>query len=158
MLGMPSYTAPVGHWSEPLLDEAAARIGPDADRDVVKALLIKAATEIELLSGRSFGRAGQQTVTIDAGGLPFAELRDAHVAGFESSVDTWPVPDPVNPQFAVVLQLGRFANLPDRAIPTWQALFVAGQLVAWANQAGLLSPQYLLWRLGNAPQDQQSST
>lgn len=144
---MPSYTAPMGHWSEMLLDEAAAHIGPKADRDRVKAVLKRAATEIEVLSGRTFDPAELRTETIDPGGLPFAEVPDAHVAGFGSSVETWPVPDPANPDIASVIQLGRFEPVPDRAIPVGQALWMAGQFVARARATGRLSPEFMLWWL-----------
>jgi hypothetical protein len=144
----------MGHWSEWFLDEAAARIGPHVDRDRLREVAVEAANEVELLTGRSFGRADRQTATIDPGGLPFAELRDAHVADFEGSDKAWPIPDPVNPQFAAVLQIGEFANLPDRATPAGQALWMAGQLVAWASQTGRLEPEYLLWWLGKAIEPQ----
>lgn len=152
----------MGHWSELLLDEAAAQVGvradedrADEDRDLLRELLHKAATEIELLSGRTFGHAQQQTSLLDSGGLPFVEVPDAHVGSVDSSPTVWPVPDPVNPHVAIVLQIAKPPYLADRAIPAGQAIWAGGQLVARASRAGAFSPEYMIRWLGNALDPQQ---
>src|SRR5262245_52539239 len=49
----PTYTAQMGHWSEDLVNELAAQVAGDTDRDELRRLLLEAGQEIETLSGRS---------------------------------------------------------------------------------------------------------
>src|SRR5689334_17843062 len=121
----------MGHWSEQLVGEAAARIGRDIDESTLKSALKQAATEIEILSGRSFSSAERRTESFETGGFPFAEIPDLLVgSGVESNVEVWPIPDPRDPQHAVVLQLDQFQAFDGRAMPLGQALWSAGMLVA----------------------------
>ncbi len=145
----------MGHWSDSLLNDVSARVGPGADSAVLKELLRKAASEIELLSGRTFGEAHQRSESINSGGLPFVEVGDAHVAGFTTDHEVWPIPDPVNPHLATVVQLVRPAEIAGRAAPAGQALWVAGQFLARSVQAKRLDPWFMLWWLGKAFEPEQ---
>lgn len=138
----------MGHWSESLLAEVQERVGPNADPELLRQLLRQAAGEIELLSGRTFGGVEARTETISPG-YPFAEIGDAHVASFTSSAKAWPIPDPVNPRIATVVQLVQPAQLAPEALSTGQALWVAGQFVAAAAAGGRLAPEFVLWWLGH---------
>jgi len=134
----------MGHWSEELLEKAAVRLGPEIDRAKLKAVLKEAGTEIELLSGQTFGSVERRTLTIDSGGLPFAEVPGLQVGGYSSDGQAWPVPDVVNTHMATVLQLRKPDELAQRAVAIGEALRVAGHLVAAASKSGWLSREYLL--------------
>jgi hypothetical protein len=113
----------MGHWSEQLVGEAAARIGRGIDDAALKSALKQAATEIETLSGRNFNAAERSTESVETGGFPFAEIPDLLVgSGVESNVEVWPIPDPRDPQHAVLLQVDRFQALDGRAMPLGRAL------------------------------------
>jgi hypothetical protein len=145
---MPSYTAQVGHWSESLVDEAARRIGGSPDRGVLMYVLAQAGRELEVLSGRTFHPLRRATSVIESSGLPFVDIPDLQVGSMEPVEGAWAVPDPVNRQTAAVLQVVSLDAPAPNAAPVADALWIAGQLVAKASQAGLLSRDYVLHWLG----------
>lgn len=145
---MPSYTAQMGHWSEGLVDEAAKLIGGSPDRHVLRDALAQAGREIDVLSGRSFRPLRRTTSVIEPNGLPFVDIPELQVGSMESEARAWEVPDPVNPQMATVLQVSACADPVPKAAPIVDALWIAGQLVAQASQAGHLSGDYVLHWLG----------
>jgi hypothetical protein len=140
----------MGHWSERLLDDAAAVIGPDVDRDRLLETLIRVGHEIDILSGRTFGSTERKTVTIAAQPYPFAEIPDLNTTGMELKGEAWPIADPINQQMATVLQVARLNPSPAPAIPVGDALWIAGQLVAQASRAGRLTRDFVIWWLANA--------
>src|SRR2546422_6816484 len=101
----------MGHWSEMLVEDLAEQVDQGADRAVLKGFLRAAASEIELLSGRTFDPAQLRSEILDSGGLPFAEVADAHLAGFASDREAWPIPDPANPQLASIVQVLRPSHI-----------------------------------------------
>jgi hypothetical protein len=148
----PSYTAPMGHWSEILVDEAAREIaqrgGGSPDRRVVMDLLAQAGRELDVLSGRSFRPARRTTSVFEPNGLPFVDIPDLQVGSMEPVAGAWEVPDPVNRQMATVLQVAPFADPVPNAVSVAEALWFAGQLAAEASKAGRLSRDYVLYWLG----------
>jgi hypothetical protein len=135
----------MGHWSERVVEEAAALIGAKVDRDALREVAQTVASEIEMLAGRRFGVSEQRTVTFNSGGLLFIDVPDLQVTGgLTRDTAPWPVADPVNSHIATVLQIARPDVLDVRAIPTGEALWTAGQLVANASRDGLLSGEFLL--------------
>jgi hypothetical protein len=140
----------VGHWSEGLVEEAAALIGGDPDRERLREVLKATGQEIEILAGRSFGGGLRRaSVVIDAGGLPLADVPDLQRGSLESNDAVYEVADPVNQQMTTVLQVVPVIEPLPHAIPVGDALFVAGQLVADAARDGRLSDDYMLWWLGD---------
>jgi hypothetical protein len=81
----------MGHWEDLLVDELATRF-PHADRDRLAALAQEAGTEIETLTGQSFGPAKQNSVSIDTFGLPFVELPGLLIGSQEGPSGMWPIP------------------------------------------------------------------
>ena len=152
---MPSYTAPMGHWSESLVDEAAQQIGGSPDRRMLMDLLAQAGRELDVLSGRSFHPLRRTTSVIEPNGLLFVDIPDLQVGSMEPVVGAWAVPDPVNPQLATVLQVASLADPAPRAVPVADALWIAGQLVAEASQTGRLSRDYVLHWLGASADREQ---
>jgi hypothetical protein len=75
--------------------------------------------------------------------------------GFTSDREVWPIPDPVNPDIATIVQLAKPADMATSAMPTGSALWAAGQFVAWAVRAQRLDPRFMLWWLGKAFDPQQ---
>lgn len=140
----------MGHWSEMLVEEVAQRVGQGADRGVLKELLKEVGSEVELLSGRTFGQAELRSEIIDSGGFPFVEVADAHITGFTSDHEVWPVPDPANPHLASVVQMLRPANTATTAMPTGHAVWAAGQFLSWAVQTQRLDTRFMLAWLGSA--------
>jgi hypothetical protein len=151
----------VGHWSESLFEQAAREIGidVDVDGDRLRETLKKAGREIEILAGRRFGVSERKSVTIVRQPLPFVEIPDLQVGSpIESEGGVvWPIPDPVNPDLATVVQLGEIhPPSTDRRVPIGDALWAAGNLAARERRAGRLSADYVIWWLGNAiPKDQR---
>lgn len=155
------YTARVGHWSESLFEQAAREIGidPEVDGDRLRETLEKAGREIEILAGRRFGVSERKSVTILRQPFPIAEIPDLQVGSpMESEGGAiWPIPDPVTPHMATVVQLGEIQPPPtDRRVPIGDALWAAGNLAARERRAGRLSADYVIWWLGTAiPKDQR---
>jgi hypothetical protein len=102
----------MGHWTEALVAEAAARLPADVDRDRLLEALHAAGDEIELLTGQSFAPAQRHTVGINSFGLPFVELPGL-IIGTEAGGTTpmLPIPNPVDRQRATVVQIGEFCRL-----------------------------------------------
>ncbi|MHB1475427.1 MAG: hypothetical protein ACYCV4_17745 [Dermatophilaceae bacterium] len=138
----------MGHWSESLVDDVAKMVGGDSDREVLRQMLLKAASEIEILAGRSFGYTDRVTIDIASGGLPFADIPDLQRGTMDALGEAHAVPDPADKQMATVLQMAPLAERVPQAMPIGQALWVAGQLVAEASRSGRLSKDFLLEWLG----------
>ncbi|MFD4937240.1 hypothetical protein [Streptomyces virginiae] len=138
----------MGHWSEGLVDKAAQLIGGNADRQVVREALELAGREIDTLAGRTFQPLRRAISVIEPNGLPFVDIPDLQVGSLESEAGAWAVPDPVNPEMSIVLQVAPLGVSAPRAAPVGDALRIAGQLVARASQEGYLSADYILQRLG----------
>lgn len=137
----------MGHWSDGLVDEAARTIGGNPDRAALAAVVAKAAHEIEALAGRSFPPVRRVSSSIEPNGLPFVDVPDAHLGSLEGA-EVWLVPDPVNKNMAGVLQFARLASETATSLSTAQGLSIAGQVVAQAAQAGLLTSDYVVRWLG----------
>lgn len=149
------YTAHVGHWSESLFQQAARELGIDAevDGDRLREALAQAGREIEILAGRRFGVTERKSVTLLRQPFPFVEIPDLQVGSpMESEGGViWPIPDPVNPHTATVVQLGEIRPPPtNRRVPMGDALWVAGNLAARERRTGRLSADYVIWWLGKA--------
>jgi hypothetical protein len=142
----------MGHWAERLVEEVAANVGADPDREEVRRALIVAGQEMEVLAGRVFGVGGRRSMQIDTGGLPLAEIPDLHSGSISSVDDVHEVPDPVNPLMSTVLQVVPLERVVPTAIPTGDALSIAGQLVADAAESGRLSREYVIEWLGHTHQ------
>ncbi|NJD62735.1 MAG: hypothetical protein FIA93_08445 [Deltaproteobacteria bacterium] len=149
-LSTPRYTAHVGHWSESLVDEAAATIGGNPDRDRLRQLLRETGQEIDILAGRSFGGGGRKSVGLDSRGFPLVEVPDMQRGSLDSENQINEVPDPVNKQMTTVLQLAPLMDPTPLAIAPGDALFVAGQLIDDARRDGRLDGDYVLKWLGHA--------
>jgi hypothetical protein len=112
-------------------------------------MLAQAGREIDVLSGRSFRPARQMTSVFEPNGLPFTDVPDMQVGSVDSSpAGPWAIPDPVNRAMATVLQVAPLAKPVPKATPVADALWMAGQIIAEASRAGLLSGDYVLRRLG----------
>ncbi|MFD9332365.1 hypothetical protein [Streptomyces sp. NPDC060065] len=145
----------MGHWSEGLVNDAAKMIGGSPDRDLLRDTLARVGREIDVLSGRSFQPLRRTTSVIDPNGLPFVDIPDLQVGSMESGVGAWEVPDPVNGEIAAVLQVSPLASPVPNAARAADALWIAGQLVAEASEAGRLSADYVLHWLGTSVDHEQ---
>ena len=121
-LSTPRYTAQMGHWSESLVDDAAAKIGGDPDREALRQMFVQTGREIEVLSGRSFRELRRWTVNIESGGLPFVDIPDLQVGSMEAVETVHEIPDPVNPQIATVMQVAPLIKPLSKAAPVGDAL------------------------------------
>jgi len=146
----PGYTAQVGHWAEFLADDIAARLPAGVSRDRILATARRAGTEIETLTGQSFGPAKRNTVSVGTFGLPFVELPGLLIGTVEGPAPMWPVPNPVDRQRATVVQVLEVPSPAGRAMPVGIALRAAGELVHAAARSGFLSRDYMLSWLGHA--------
>jgi len=117
---------------------------------MLAAVAVAAGREIEVLSGRPFRGVRRATSAFEPNGLPFVDVPDVHVGSVESAKGVWEIPDPVHPTHATVLQLLPLDPLVRKAVPVAEALSVAGQLVAGASLAGILSANYVLHWLGTS--------
>ena len=138
----------MGHWSEDLAEDLAQRLGDNPDRRLMVELLAEAGSEIDTLAGRSFQPLHRAAAIIDSGGLPLVDVPDLQVGSMEATAGIREVPDPVNPQMATTLQVAVIGSPVHRAAPVADALWIAGQLVADASQAGALKGDYVLRWLG----------
>jgi hypothetical protein len=111
-------------------------------------LLAQAGRELDVLSGRSFRPARRTTSVFEPNGLPFVDIPDLLVGSMEPVAGAWEVPDPVNRQMAVVLQVVSLADPVPNAVSVAEALWFPGQLAAEASKAGRLSRDYVLYWLG----------
>jgi hypothetical protein len=128
--------------------DAKKRFGIRGDEQdgLLRDHLRRTAADIELLAGRSFG-GGPTTkaMEFELGVLPFVEISDLDVGAFQATAGCWPIPDPVRPETATVLQLGAFEKVRDRADPTPAALGAAGMLVAHCNAEGRFTDAIWQW-------------
>jgi hypothetical protein len=137
----------MGHWADDLLPDLKSRLGlrSDDEDDALLATLRRTGAEVELLAGRRFGVVETAERHIEPGGLPFVDVPDLRVGSQAATASAWPVPDPVHPDIASVLQLGVPGRLFDHAAPPSEALWVAGHLLAgWSANDGLTGAT-LLW-------------
>ena len=137
----------MGHWSDDLVDEAAAEIGGSLDRTTLTEVVTRAAGEVEILTGRSFRSLHHVRSTLEPNGMLFVDVPDVNVGTLEAATDVWEIPDPVNSGIASVVQLARL-NEVSNAAPTADGLWFAGQMVAHAAQAGALSGDHVVKWLG----------
>lgn len=147
----------MGHWSESLVEDVAAIVGGNPDRERIRRLLVETGQELDVLAGRSFGYVGRRTVNIETGGLPLAELPDLQRGSMQADEEVYEVPDPVSKQMTTVLQVAPLINPVAHAISTADALFAAGQLIDDASRDGLLSRDYILWWLGQVEAEQRKA-
>jgi hypothetical protein len=154
-LSTPPYTAQVGHWSESLVEEVARQVGGNPDRGMLKALLAEAGHEIEVLAGRSFQPARRMTSVIESNGLPFVDVPDLRGGSIESTQGPWAIPDPANPQLATVMQVTSLTDPVSKATSIADALWIAGQYLAGASEAGRLSREYVLQGLHAMDREQR---
>jgi hypothetical protein len=145
---MPGYTAQMGHWAEALVNEVAARLPADADRDVMLAALRATGDRIETLTGQTFGPPRRNTVSVTTFGLPFAELPGLLIGSQTGDAPMWPIPNPVDRDRATVVQVAEIAPPAERAIPVAAALQAAGHVVHGAARSGFLSRDLMLSFLG----------
>ncbi|MFC1410222.1 hypothetical protein ACEZCY_13230 [Streptacidiphilus sp. N1-12] len=145
----------MGHWSESLIDEVARQVGGNPDRSRIMEILGQVGREIDTLSGRSFHAARRTTSTFEPNGLPFVEIPDLQVGSMEPVDGAWPIPDPVNPELAAVLQVASVAVPAATAAPIADALWISGQLLAEASQKGWLSRDSVLRGLGAVDPEQR---
>ena len=138
----------MGHWSEDLVEEFVQHLGGSPDRRLMVGLLAEAGREIDALAGRSFHPPRRATAIIDSGGLPLVDVPDLHVGSMETTTGAWAVPDPVNPQMATTLQVAAIDAPVYKAAPAADALWIAGQFIADASRAGVLTGGYVLDWLG----------
>jgi hypothetical protein len=135
-----------------LIDDVAHEVrrrgGGSPDRRVLMDVLARVGRELDVLSGRSFRPARRTTSVFETNGLPFVDIPDLRVGSLEPVAGAWEVPDPVNHQMAVVLQVASLADPVPNAVPVAEALWFAGQLVASALQTGRMSGDYVLYWLG----------
>ncbi len=124
----------MGHWEDESLPELKSRLGirGDTQDERLRLALRRTQRQIELLSGRTFGRVEKLTMEFMPGGLPFMELPDLQVGSHEATTDVWPIADPVHPHVATVLQLVAPYRVWDTALPKTEALWAAGRVVALA--------------------------
>jgi hypothetical protein len=138
----------VGHWSEGLVEELAALVGGNPDRDGLRRLLLEAGHEIETLAGRSYHPVRRATAVVQTNGLPFIDVPDMHIGSLESTDAVWSIPDPVNPQMAAVMQVLPLDIPQPTAAPIADGLGFAGQLLGQAVRHGMLSREFVIEWLG----------
>jgi hypothetical protein len=142
----PRDTVQVRHWADDLLPEAKRRLGIDSGEHDGELLAIGRTVEaqIGLLTGHDWS-SRSASIEIKPGALPFAELPDLQVSSASTTPAAWPIPDPVHPDVAMIMQLAPPVTVPDHAAPKAEALKVAGWLVAECATRGLLLDA--IWRL-----------
>lgn len=141
--------------ADEVVREVAQRGGGSPDRRRVMDLLTQAGGELEVLSGRSFQPARRKTSVFEPNGLPFVDIPDLQVGSMDPAAGAWPIPDPVNPQLAPVLQVASLAAPAPKAEPVAEALWIAGQLLAEASRTGRLTGDYVLYGLGAMGREQR---
>ena len=137
----------MGHWSEDLVEELAQSLKASPDRRLLVELLAEAGKEIDVLAGRNFRPLHRATASINSGGLPLVDVPDMQVGSMETT-GVWEVPDPVNPQMATTLQVSAIDSPVRKAAPPADALWIAGQIVAYASSAGALKGEQVLRWIG----------
>ncbi len=137
----------MGHWSDDLVDEVAARISGAPDRAEIKAVARQAAKQIEIYAGRAFGQSERKSVTMASGGLPFVEGGDMQIGSLSADVPVWPIPDPVHAAMSTVLQIQAPVKLAPSALSLGKALQTAGGIVATIAGQGRLRREFLVGQL-----------
>lgn len=95
------------------------------------------------------------TSIFEPNGLPFVDIPDMQVGSMDPVAGVWAIPDPVNRQIAAVLQVASLARPAPTSVPAAEALWIAGQLLAEASQAGRLSRDHVLHWLGAVDDEQR---
>ena len=140
----------MGHWSENLVEEIAARVDPAADREELRVIAREAARQIEMLAGRDFSSRGRASMTIYGGQMPFVDMPDAQAPTIDADHAVWPIEDLHTPGMSSILQVGTLQPLATMSAPRSAAFYGAGQFVARLWAEGRLSRDYLIAWLGNA--------
>lgn len=128
----PRNTDQVGHSVDRRPSDVEARLGGTRYESdgVVDANLRRAQQALELLAGRGFANGREATLRFDSGGLPFVEVPDLVVARSTASDHYWPIPDPVRPTVAQIVQTGGRVGPRKTPASTPTALARAGEMVA----------------------------
>lgn len=140
----------MGHWSENLVEEIAARVDPAADREELRVIAREAARQIEMMAGRDFSNRGQASVTIYSGSMPLVDVPDVQAPTINADHDVWPIEDLHTPGMSSILQVGRLDPPAATSAPRSAAFYAAGHFVAKLWAEGRLSRDYLIAWLGNA--------
>jgi hypothetical protein len=142
----PCNTAQMGQFAERLLPGLKVRLGISGveQDDELLGYLRKAQAETELLGGHRLDGATIQ-VHIESGGLPFVPTLDIQRETVHIDIDAWPIPDPIHPEFANVLQISRLKNPPRNAVPMADALMASAALLADAHRRGMIWLAPRLW-------------
>ena len=138
----------MGHWADDVVPEVKERLGiggDDRDAEILANARL-AQSEIELLAGHRF-EPQHFALSIEHGGLPFVATLDTQAATLRANTECWPIPDPVHPQFANALQVGRAGNLASHAVGKAEALCAGAAVLAAAHRDGLLSLAPRVWFL-----------
>ncbi|MEV6891012.1 hypothetical protein [Kribbella sp. NPDC051137] len=138
----------MGHWSESLVDYVAQRVGGHIDLQTVEDAVSRAGHEVEIMAGRSFHAPRLATETFEPKGMPFVALPDLIVGSHEAVDGIWPIPDPVDPQHATIMQVLPLSDPRPTTLTTADALNVAGQILAGAVRSGFLTSDRVLHWLG----------
>ena len=130
----------MGHWADALLPGLKRRLGIESDEQhqTLLAVLRAAEAQIGLLTGHDWSPR-LAAMEINSGGLPFAELPDLQTGSSTPIPGAWPIPDPVHPAIAMIIQLAAPVTLPHHAATTEEAFTIAGRLVAECVGNGLLT-------------------
>jgi hypothetical protein len=142
----------MGQFAESLLPEVKERLGISGDEhdDELLSYTLRAQALIEQLGGHRLDGGETFQVYIEPGGLPFVPTLDSQSETLRTDVEAWPIPDPIHPEFANVLQISRPRNRPDSAVPKAQALIAAATVLADAHCRGRLWLAPRLWFMQQA--------
>lgn len=132
----------------PELKEHLGITGDERDAEILGNVR-EAQADIELLTGHRLD-SGPVRFRVDHGDLPFLATLDMRTATLQANAEAWPIPDPVDPGFANVLQLARAQTAPSKAVPIAEALSAAAAGVAELQRQGWLRQQPIFWFLGRA--------
>jgi hypothetical protein len=136
----------MGHFAEGLASEVKEKLGISGDENDAEILgyARQVQAQIELLTGHRL-EGEQMRLNIEPNGLPFVPTLDAQAATLQVSPETWPIADPVHPEFANVLQVRRVQDVLPRAVPKAEALAAAAALLAHAHISGQLALAPRVW-------------
>ena len=147
-----THTVRVGH-PDVIDDDRLAEVraalgikGPEHDEEL-RVLLRVLMAGIESIAGVRFG-GGLRTRTLDVrtGGLPFVYIRDISLhEEHQDEPGTWPIPDPVQPMFARVLQIGRLPRRTEKPASMAAALRLAAGAVHLGLARGLFVEGVWRW-------------
>ena len=136
----------MGHWAEGRLPELKQQLGISGDEHDAELLpyVRQAQSEIEVLAGHRF-ESRPFALHIDHGGLPFVATLDMQTATMRANSECWPIADPIHPEFANILQIGRAQNLASQAIGKAEALCAGAAVLAAVHRDGWLSLAPRAW-------------